>query len=272
MADGTQQFRTITRVCPLCASDQAQPLPQYSSDPWQTVACGNCSMVYLSSAPVYEALSEDLAWTKQFEKEKTRRKQKSPLVSWIDQKTRWRLHIGRDDEWAYITRKVKSGRVLDIGCGNRNRVPEIYTPFGIEIEKETAHIAHGVMSARGGRAVHAPALEGLLEFEDAFFDGMIMRSYLEHEERPREVLERAFEKLAPGGVIYVKVPNFGTVNRRIRGKDWCGFRFPDHLNYFDIASLRRMAESCGFAFELKNTATRWTNDNMHVFLTRPASH
>lgn len=266
----TALVRSEKRNCPVCFNDTPRDLPEFRQDEWHTVSCRICDMVYLDKAPVYEALSEDLAWTQQFEKEKKRRKEKSPLVAWVDQKSRWRLHIARDDEWAYITEKVKKGRVLDVGCGNRNRVPDVFTPFGIEIEKETAAIAHEVMSQRGGRAIHAPALDGLLEFEDGFFDGMIMRSYLEHEARPRDVLQRAWQKLRPGGVIYVKVPNFGTINRQIRGKDWCGFRFPDHLNYFDISSLRRLAESCGFEFELKNTATRWTNDNMHVFLTRPA--
>ena len=91
---------------------------------------------------------------------------------------------------------------------------------------------------------------------------------MEHEERPRDVLEASYRKLRPGGTIYVKVPNFGTLNRMVRGVDWCGFRFPDHLNYFDVSAMRRLSEAAGFRFELKNKLTRLTNDNMHVFLTR----
>ena len=106
------------------------------------------------------------------------------------------------------------------------------------------------------------------EFEDGFFDGVIMRSYLEHELHPREVLLATHKKLRPGGVIYIKVPNFGTLNRMVRGVDWCGFRFPDHLNYFDVSAMKRLAEETGYKFELKNKLTRLTNDNMHVFLTR----
>ncbi|MEM6412061.1 MAG: methyltransferase domain-containing protein, partial [Pseudomonadota bacterium] len=111
--------------------------------------------------------------------------------------------------------------------------------------------------------------EGLAQFEDGFFDGVIMRSYLEHEAHPRKVLEATYRALRPGGVIYVKVPNFATINRVVRGREWCGFRFPDHLNYFTINSLRTMADGVGFDFELKNTMSRYTNDNLHCFLTRP---
>lgn len=257
------------RECPACLRQNEKPLPKYSRDGWRMVQCADCDQVYLNEAPVYEALSEDLAWSKQFAKEAVRRKQKDPIVQWLDTKTRWRLHMFREDEWAYIGERVDSGRVLDVGCGPVNRIPEKFTPFGIEIEKETAAIAHEKMSQRGGRAVHAPALEGLSAFEDGFFNGIIMRSYLEHEAQPRAVLEACFRKLAPGGVIYVKVPNFGTLNRRVRGQEWCGLRYPDHLNQFTIPGLKRLAEGLGYRFELKNRLTQLTNDNLHCFLMRP---
>lgn len=265
----TQIVDRQKRECPACQSHASTPLPQYSRDGWTMVQCAQCDQVYLNEAPVYEALSEDLAWTKQFAKEAERRKQKDPIVQWLDAKTRWRLHMFRDDEWGYIAERVDAGRVLDIGCGPVNRIPEKFTPYGIEIEKETAAIADEKMRARGGRAVHAPALEGLAQFEDGFFNGIVMRSYLEHEAHPRAVLEASFRKLAPGGAIYVKVPNFGTVNRVVRGAEWCGFRYPDHLNQFTIPGLKKLAESIGYRFELKNNLTRYTNDNLHSFLVRP---
>lgn len=258
----------IERTCPACGSEENSKLEQYSHEDWDNVQCKSCGFIYLNRAPVYEALSEDLAWTKQFKIEKKRRKKKQPVVAWLDEKTRWRLHISRDDEWAYISDKIQSGRVLDVGCGTANRIPEQFTPFGIEIEKAAALKANEEMSRAGGRAVHAPALEGLAEFEDDFFDGVIMRSYLEHEAKPRQVLEETRRTLKPGGIVYVKVPNFATLNRIVRGRDWCGFRFPDHLNYFTIRSMRNLAENAGYDFDLRNTFTRYTNDNLHCFLTK----
>ncbi|MEM6900530.1 MAG: class I SAM-dependent methyltransferase [Pseudomonadota bacterium] len=259
----------VKRSCPNCGSEDRVRLARYSDEHWDNMRCSVCDLIYLREAPVYEALSEDLAWTKQFKIEQKRRKTKQPVVAWLDEKTRWRLHIARDDEWAYIAEKISSGRVLDVGCGKGNRIPEPFTPFGIEIEKEAAAESNAAMAERGGSVIHAPALEGLAQFEDGFFDGVIMRSYLEHEAHPRKVLEATYRALRPGGVIYVKVPNFATINRVVRGREWCGFRFPDHLNYFTINSLRTMADGVGFDFELKNTMSRYTNDNLHCFLTRP---
>jgi hypothetical protein len=96
-----------------------------------------------------------------------------------------------------------------------------------------------------------------------------MRSYLEHEAQPRLILERAFLRLKPGGKILIRSPNYNSANCFIRGAAWCGFRFPDHVNYFTPATLAALARSLGYKF-------RWTNwtslfdDNLIVELVKPA--
>jgi 2-polyprenyl-3-methyl-5-hydroxy-6-metoxy-1,4-benzoquinol methylase len=97
-----------------------------------------------------------------------------------------------------------------------------------------------------------------------------MRSYLEHEDRPREILELAFDKLKPHGVVFVRVPNFGALNARVLGPRWCGIRLPDHLNCFTNAQLRAMAEGAGYRYRLLNRFTLATDDNIKALLVRPA--
>ena len=53
--------------------------------------------------------------------------------------------------------------------------------------------------------------------------------------------------LKPDGVAIIKVPNFSSINRRVMGSRWCGFRFPGHVNYFTPASLRSMVEDAGLS-------------------------
>lgn len=268
-ANNEATSKRVERTCPSCQNSRSKKLNAYSHPDWDTVKCVACGFVYLSEAPHYEALAVDLGWTQQFEKEKARRKEERPVFSKVDQATRWRLRMRkRPNHWEYITQKVPSGRVLDVGCGQVNHVPKVYEPYGIDIEKVAVERVNPAMQERGGFAVCAPALEGLLSFEDDFLDGIIMRSYLEHETKPREVLEAAHTKLKQGGVIYVKVPNYGTLNRMVMGVKWCGFRFPDHLNYFTISSLRKMAENAGYQFEQMRKLTSPVNDNMHCFLTK----
>jgi glyoxylate reductase len=56
-------------------------------------------------------------------------------------------------------------------------------------------------------------------------DAVVMRSYLEHEPRAREVLAGVHAVLRTGGIAVVKVPNYASWNRRIMREGWCGFRF-----------------------------------------------
>ena len=154
----------IARNCPQCGSAQHSAVPGYGRDGWTTVACDDCDFVFLSHAPRYEALSETLAWSKQFAIEKKARRQRSPVVSWIDEKTRWRLHIARENEWDYIAEKVPQGRVLDVGCGAMNRVPDRFVPYGIEIEKAAAEVADSLMRERGGAVVERAKFGAFLLF------------------------------------------------------------------------------------------------------------
>ena len=96
-----------------------------------------------------------------------------------------------------------------------------------------------------------------------------MRSYLEHELHPAEVLRELWRTLKPGAVVIVKVPNFASLNRRVMGMRWCGFRHPDHLNYFTPDTLTNMARACGFEPWFGLTWRLPTGDNMWALLKTP---
>ena len=231
------------------------------------VQCTNCNFVYLRLAPDYEALAEDLAWEKTAAKEAKRRKR-----FWLyrlDYATRFRLKIGNVMDRRFVMQNVEAGgRVLDIGCGGSNRIPEGMVPFGIEISKGLAKRSDPIFRQHGGYVVNAAAADGLDQFEDNFFDRAILRSYLEHELTPRRILEKLSRKLKPGGTAVVKVPDFGCIGRRVMGRKWCGFRFPDHQNYFTWSTLAEMARRAGLTCEFKN-AISGLNDNLYAVLTKP---
>ncbi len=257
------------RTCEICGGNHTRPLPELSVSPWPMVVCEDCGFVFLHHVPGYAALVEDYAWEKTSALEKKRRK--SQRFAWIDQATRWRLIPGKHlDQFRRKRALGQTGNVLDIGCGEGNRLPPTVTPFGIEISSGLAEQARPGYEAKGGKVICAPAVDALDQFDDNFFSAILMRSYLEHEEKPRAVLEKAFKRLKPGGVIYVRVPNFGSINRRVRGVKWCGFRFPDHVNYFTGTSLKSLAGSIGFAYHRKNWHSLF-DDNLIVELSKPAA-
>lgn len=79
---------------------------------------------------------------------------------------------------------------------------------------------------------------------------------------PPPVLRELHRTLVPGGAAIVKGPNFGSLNRMVMGNRWCGFRYPDHLNYFTPRTLRAAAEACGFRARFGLTFRLPTSDKL----------
>ncbi|MFD0985908.1 class I SAM-dependent methyltransferase [Methyloligella solikamskensis] len=266
--EGVRAAPPATRACPHCCTQAFEPLEAYSAPPWAVVECVDCGFVYLKNPPDYEALSKDYAWEKTRAAEKKRRKTQSPALMWLDRATRWRLSLMRKNLLDYIAGRYPGGHVLDVGCGEGRRLPDTFVPFGIEISEGLAAEADKRMRARGGYAVHAPAVEGVKQFPDEHFEAILLRSFLEHEKQPKALLQEAVRVLKPEGAIFIRVPNFASVNRHLRGGKWCGFRHPDHVNYFTPTSLKAMAADCGLKMTLLNPIRLPLDDNINAILER----
>lgn len=250
------------RACDVCRNTDTADLPSYSKGAWKIVRCSVCRFVFLLNPPGYDALEEAFAWERT--KVDERRRRLAGAIGRLSWMTRWRLTVF--DQFRRTPRL--RGRVLDVGCGAGCKMAEGPTPFGLEISKLQADQARPVFEKRGGRVVQGPAIEGFDAFEENFFDAILMRSYLEHEQQPHAVLTKAYSRLAPGGIVYLRVPNFNSVNRFVLRSKWCGFRFPDHVNYFTSGSLRRLAESIGFTYRRANRFSPF-DDNLIVELRKP---
>ena len=208
-------------------------------------------MVYLENPVDYSALSHEMAWEKTYAAEAETRRQRNPLLYRAARlpKALWQRLIQRDKLVSWTARYFAPGPVLDVGCSEGHtlaRLPSQYIPYGIEISAELSRIAQQRFARRGGRVVQGDALSALGQFDAGFFTGVIMTSFLEHETEPRAVLAAANRVMGPGSCLIVKVPNYGSWNRAVRGARWCGFRFPDHVNYFTPRELARLPAQAGF--------------------------
>jgi SAM-dependent methyltransferase len=259
---------TSSRDCPQCGARCNTPLKRYSTEQWHVVRCSACDFVYLTNAPDYSHLISELAWEKQFLVDAALRKTRTPLLSWVSQITRWRLSLFSPDLAALLSRIFPPGRVMDVGCGIGRTIPDLFTPYGIEISEAQAHEANAYMTTRGGRTINAAAVDGLTEFSDAYFTGVIMRGFLEHEKQPKRVLQEVRRVLADNGAVYLRVPNYGSINRLVMGAKWCGFRHPDHVNYFTVNSLRKMTMECGFSLEFLSPLLLLTDDLIKAILRK----
>lgn len=266
----------IHRVCPYCGQDNTNSAPtDFGSTDWPIKACKACGFVYMETAPVYARLSEEFAWEKTSAAETSRRISQEPVRQYLSKliKTFRRRWLRRDKLPWLVRRYVAAGRVLDVGCaegGILGNLDRIYVPYGIEISQALALHAQEKAARRGGHVAHGDALSGMRSFPDNYFSGVIMSAFLEHEISPTALLDEVYRVLAPEGQCIIKVPNFASLNRIIRGKKWCGFRLPDHVNYFTPASLAGMCRKAGFHVKRFTFADRLpTSDNMWIVIRKP---
>lgn len=254
------------RDCPTCSSATAAPIAIYSPDPWQIATCDACTLTYLRNPPAYKALEDDFAWEKTYVKKKQASKGSTALSPAI-RRVRIALGMTRDKTDSF-RRWFNDGHVLDIGCGAGDRISAPMTPYGIELSKGLHAQADKVMRAAGGYCLHGAGAEAIQDFDAGQFDGIVMFSYLEHETDVMGVLRGAHRALKDSGAVFIRVPNYGSLNRKIIGPKWCGFRYPDHVNYFTLETLRDTVGRAGFSAQLINTITHPVDDNISVLLRK----
>lgn len=69
---------------------------------------------------------------------------------------------------------------------------------------------------------------------------------IEHIPEARETLRAARDAIAPGGLLFVEVPNHGSMARRLQGERWLGWQAGEHVYVFDRRSLLGLLDRAGY--------------------------
>jgi len=276
------------RLNPITEKQSETKESLYSRGEWKIVECLDTGMVYLQNPPDYAQLIDELAWEKRFTEEKRRRKAKEPVLSvisslikkvrkFIRKKERIETESAEQLKILMNTTDGKELTVVDVGCGTGDKLQKIIKehqnnhdiemqPIGIELSQVQSEQANLNLKRVGGFCLHETAIDGLKEISDNTVDLIILCSFLEHELHPLKLLSECKLKLNKQGVIIIKVPNFDSINRKVRQKRWCGFRYPDHVNYFTPETLKVILLNAGLKMtRLDNFPL---NDNMWAIVTK----
>lgn len=138
--------------------------------------------------------------------------------------------------------------VLDFGCGwgltlqfLRERGAECY---GVDPAHEAVSYCR-----EQGLDVSVGHIDDFGEYGLRMFDVILMQNVLEHLKDPVRALRMLADRLKPGGVLVVAVPNdFNAL--QLSATELLGLRQwwvapPAHLSYFDRDSLSRVIDACG---------------------------
>lgn len=137
------------------------------------------------------------------------------------------------------------GRLLDFGCGSGKFLLRMqdqgWKVIGLD---RSADVVRQLRDRLGVKA-----LLGTLPhagIEPASFDVVTMWSTLAHVHQPLAALRETYRILAPGGRLYVEVPNIESWAFRWFGSRWTGLDLPRHLSHFSPRTLHSMLDNAGF--------------------------
>jgi len=79
-----------------------------------------------------------------------------------------------------------------------------------------------------------------------YFDVIVLNHTLEHMDDPLFVLKKVYGLLKKEGIVFIDVPNFGSLASKILGKHWPYLLPQEHKHQFTKKSLVQMLKKAGF--------------------------
>ena len=136
-------------------------------------------------------------------------------------------------------------RVLDVGAAGGSFLAVArergYEPLGCEPSAWMCAFAreHYGLELHPGTIFDMPVPPGSVDL-------LTLWDVIEHTPDPKAVLERAHRLLAPGGVLAMSYPDYGSLIARAMGRRWV-FCLTVHLYYFDPRTMGEMLRRTGFS-------------------------
>jgi SAM-dependent methyltransferase len=135
--------------------------------------------------------------------------------------------------------------LLDLGCWVGFLLSEAAERGWDAIGVEPSEFASAYARDQLGLDVRTGDLFGT-DLPLGHFDAIVMGDVIEHLPRPDDALERMAALLRPGGIVWMALPDAGSlVARGLRGRWWSVI--PTHVQFFTRRSMRTLLERRGWA-------------------------
>lgn len=145
---------------------------------------------------------------------------------------------------SYFQSSKKS--LLDVGCGTGDFLASAadhgWKVEGIEISEVAAQQANQLL---GINCVYVGTVD-TIKLQDSTYDLATSYHVIEHLLEPMVMLQRIYDLLKPGGILFLETPNINSVGAKIKGASWSHITPPEHITYFKPSSLYFALKKTGF--------------------------
>jgi 2-polyprenyl-3-methyl-5-hydroxy-6-metoxy-1,4-benzoquinol methylase len=232
------------RACPTCGAKAEKA--ELAKDHMSVVRCGVCDLVYVN--PTFDEVHYQSVYASAEYQEIVRDLGISSHEYRVGRFGAERVGIM---ERHLRARDGQQMRYLDVGCS---------TGFVVEAARDRGWNATGIdlnpSAIEFGRCrgldLRTVALEDA-GFAPATFDAISLFDVLEHLPAPLRTVRACIDLLAPGGILFLYVPNYDSASRLLMGSD-AHFIWPTHhLNYYTPATIRDLMSRNGLTTEFVAT-------------------
>ncbi len=138
----------------------------------------------------------------------------------------------------------KTGRILDIGCGDGYFLQEAkkmgWKVYGTEYTDSAIEVCNNK-----GIQMHQGKLTPTNYAAD-YFDIITSFEVLEHINNPIEEVQNICTILRKGGLVYLTTPNFNALERYLLKEQYSVICYPEHLSYYTPRTLNYLFQKNGF--------------------------
>jgi SAM-dependent methyltransferase len=144
--------------------------------------------------------------------------------------------------------------IVDVGC---------WVGFLLSEAEERGWTAKGVEPSRFAAAFARDELGldvttgtlGSAQLPASEFDAAVLGDVIEHLNHPGTALDEIGEVVRPGGVLFLTLPDAGSLVARALGSRWWSV-IPTHVQYFTRESITRLLQRHGYSVEWVGTAPK----------------
>ena len=252
-SEAPAEFPVLRRNCAICDGSEKQPLFQQPLElpkgrtryaGYEVVACARCGFVFADATVDQEYLDQHYAGP-------------SSAAQALATHGEPAVDLARLEATAEFLATVVQPhwRVLDVGCGSGKLLVSLRNNGISHVEGLDQSPAAVDRAAAAGVLVHKGSV---FHFSGGDFDFVIASHVMEHVVDLPAFVARLYAAVAPGGMLYVEVPDAANCRRHLDPKSpdtWIFGRelfthfTPEHVNFFSAQSLRNLMQRFGFIEE-----------------------
>lgn len=243
----TPTLRPTITSCPVCQSNRLYYL--FSVAGYRVVRCRDCDLLMSNPQPSDEDLAR-IYGENYFVLGESEESQRH--VDYLKQSTA-DLYLDLLERY----RGQGPGRLLEIGCGQGDflvrAAARSLEVTGVEYSSHACDVARRKLSHVAGAEIICGEITSLPAEQQ--YDVCVFCDVIEHVRDPCLFLERVYNLLSPGGVVFVATPTLDSWSARVLKSRWMEFK-AEHLFYFKSSTLQTLLIESGFGRIIERAGTK----------------